>query len=768
MLKLTPPKITGAILAFFLFFIGLQHFVFSLSSGRENSDQYVVAAILRKIPLLSWLERLDYDTHLRWHVGGIHSNEIIVIDIHERSLKELGQFPFARSLYAKFLERLQSYGLKVVAFDITFPERERNESLQHLNLLKDELSGMSQARDAVQLVEKRVQIADGDRIFADSIRNSKMPIVMGFAFDGNRGEAEGKVDDQQFEIMKRFSIFRKQVSDNSFVHNMSNQKPITPHLQLLDAIPEHSSLGFFVAEPDEDSVIRRAPAVFNYGGMALASLAVRAVSSYLGVEPALVGEDGLSIQDREQTGKLHVPLTPQGSVYVRYYGLGKKVFKYVEFSDVVSDDPKVQKETAEKVKGKIAFVGTTAVGLKDLRASPLEKDYPGVEVHATIASNILTNKYMLQDQRYFLFGYIFTLFFSLFTAFMVYKVNPILAAPATLGLALVLQFVVQNYFFNLGVVVPSFLPTLAAFTVLFAGVLFRYFTEEKEKKKVRGAFSRYVSSAVVEEILKDHSKLKLGGQKKTLTVMFCDLKGFTKLSEHMDATKLTALLNEYFTRMTNIILKNKGTLDKYMGDAIMCFWGAPLDIPNHAELACKTAIEMVAELKEINRVWKEKHGITLEIRIGLHTGEMSVGNMGSEQVFSYTVMGDHVNLGSRLEGVNNIYGTSVVASEATKNAVNSSFHFRALDEVLVKGKEDSVKIFELLTSGEVKSKWMNTFTEALELYRSGNWMEAKKRFQNCLEEKPGDMPSLAMIDRINGLDGSPPENWNGIWKIESK
>ncbi len=769
MLKLTPFKISGFLLFLFCAIIGLQHFVFSISTQKNNSDMYVFNYFEDRLPFLKWLDRTDYDLHLQQQPQRMGHPDVVIVEVNERSIQELGQFPFARSIYSKLLFRLQEYGAKVAAFDITFPEKERNESQRQLRALREDILRTKGPKDpAISLIDARMAMHDGDKQFENALRQLKMPVVLGFAFTGDKAVKTGAKSEtpQQLELLKKFTIFRRQVSDNAFLHNLSERIAVLNHSELMAALPEQSSVAAITADPDEDSVIRQAVGALGYKGIALTSLAVRATAAYLGVEPILDGSDGLAIRDRGEEGKLYVPLSPAGTYLLRYYGKEGK-HNYIEFADVVSDDPDKRTKIESQIKGKIIFIGVTAIGLKDIRANPFSRDYPGVEVHATFASNVLERFFLVKDHRYFIFGYLFTILFGLIVSVMVYKMNPVLAALITLVISIALQFIVQRFFFNQGVVVPSFLPTFAGFIVLFVGVLFRYFTEEREKKKVRGAFSRYVSGAVVEEILKDQSKLKLGGQKKQLTVMFCDLKGFTKLSENMDATKLTAMLNEYFTRMTSIILKNQGTLDKYMGDAIMCFWGAPLDIPNHAELACKTAVEMVQELELINRVWKEKYNITISIRIGLHTGEMSVGNMGSEQVFSYTVMGDHVNLGSRLEGVNNIYGTTVIVSEATCKSVGGQFSFRELDRVLVKGKDESVKIFELLPTANLDSDWQQQYKNAHDAYAKGDWSTALQLFENCLKTRPDDGPCQTFIKRIQELR-DPPKDWDGIWKIESK
>jgi len=251
--------------------------------------------------------------------------------------------------------------------------------------------------------------------------------------------------------------------------------------------------------------------------------------------------------------------------------------------------------------------------------------------------------------------------------------------------------------------------------------------------------------------------------------MFVDLVDFTRLTEHLDATFVTQLLNEYFTRMTNILLRNKGTLDKYMGDGLMCFWGAPLELPYHAHLACLTAIEMRQELEKINEEWKGKHGFSIEIRIGVNTGVVAVGNMGSDQVFSYTVMGDHVNLGSRLEGVNTAYGTHIVVSAATAAGAGEGFLFRPLDRVQVKGREDFVDILELVSGAErCEPEWVHAFRTALGHYQAGDWEEAESAFGACLSLKPHDGPSRVFLERIRDFRILEPKDWAGVWKLSSK
>lgn len=773
MLKISPRFITIAVLLFFLSLIGIQHLVYFIRNQVTDSDLELVENIAESIPFLAWIERADYDMHLRYHRPGPIHPDVTIVEVSERSMQELGQFPFPRKIYSKLIKNLEKMGAKVVAFDITFPEKERNPAASQLKSILDDLEriGPSGAQ-AAQIVKNKVDLEDGDAIFGKALKESKLPSVIGFTFSGKSAVDSGaaNISKEQKELFQTaHSIFRSQANDNSYIHSMSKEIPILPHLELLRYLGGNSTLGSFIAEPGPDSVIRTVAVVITYEGTAFTSLSVRAVAAYLGVEPALFGDHGLRIKDREETGKMDVPLNPQGSAMVRYYG-GERKIKPIEFSDVISDDPKVQERIAKKLNGKIVFVGVTAVGLKDIRANPFSKDYPGVEVHATFASNILTHSYLEKDQRYFQYGYIFILLLGFMAAFLVYGMHPVVGFLLSIFVLALFQLGANEFFFNDGLVVPTIIPCISALSVFFSGLLYRYFTEEKEKKRVRSAFSRYVSGPVMDEILKDQSKLKLGGQKKDLTVMFCDLVGFTKLSESLDPTTLTMLLNEYFTRMTKIILARRGTLDKYMGDAVMCFWGAPIDIKDHAVWACQAALEMSVEIDQINRDWSGKYNVKIGMRIGIHSGEMNVGNMGSEQVFSYTVMGDNVNLGSRLEGVNNVYGTTIICSRPTKEAAGDKFRFRLLDKVRVKGKEEAVEIYELdgfQQEGE-DTKWISLFEKGWNSYAKGEWDKAEEEFYEVIGVRPEDMPTKVFLERIKELKQSQPKDWDGIWTFTSK
>jgi adenylate cyclase len=303
-------------------------------------------------------------------------------------------------------------------------------------------------------------------------------------------------------------------------------------------------------------------------------------------------------------------------------------------------------------------------------------------------------------------------------------------------------------------------------------VVIFYLTEEKSRKWITSIFGKYVSPIVIENLIKNPAGIKLGGEKRNITLFFSDIRGFTLLSEKLAPEDLVSLLNEYLTEMTSIIIKDQGLVDKYMGDAIMAFWGAPLDQPDHAELACLSSLEMIDKLRELNKKWKMEGIPSFKIGVGLNSGDAIVGNMGSNKRFDYTAMGDNVNLASRLEGLNKIYGTNIIISENTHKIIKDKFETRKLDVVKVKGKKKPILIYELISNNEkIKKKhkeFVNRFESSLELYFKRKWGEANKSFQKTLEIMDDDASHIFISRCQKFIKTPPPNDWDGSWEMETK
>jgi adenylate cyclase len=443
-------------------------------------------------------------------------------------------------------------------------------------------------------------------------------------------------------------------------------------------------------------------------------------------------------------------------------------YKYYPFSDVMQG-----KYEKEEFKDKIILIGATAADLHDDYFVPTSygKAMPGVEIHANIIQQMITGKSVEQASDTLTITMIFLA--SVIVALTIYYL-PIWLATIICAALMIVYLFAAIFAFNAGIILNLVYLPFAIVATYISNMTYYYLSEKKSRKKVIGAFEKYVSKEVVKEILDDPEKLKLGGERRTITIFFSDIRGFTTISEKLSPEELVKLLNEYLTEMTNIILTHNGVVDKYMGDAIMAFWNAPLDQPKHAELTCSTALEMEKRLKQLQKEWASRGVPPLEIGVGINTGPAVVGNMGSYERFDYTAMGDTVNLGSRLEGLNKQYGTRIIISETTKTAVEKKpFLVRKLDRVMVKGKKEPITIYELSSKKEDALDWyynvIEHFEKGLEEYFKQQWDKASHEFKSVLKIRPEDGPSKAFIERCEYFKHHPPEkDWDGVWVMKTK
>ncbi|NTW07395.1 MAG: CHASE2 domain-containing protein, partial [Syntrophaceae bacterium] len=661
--------------------------------------------------------------------------ETVIAAIDEKSLTELGRWPWPRATMAALVDRLKASGVKATGFDIVFSESDKADS-------------------------------DTDAILAKSITRAKN-ITLGYFFhlsdkdvahlsEKEISEHEDNIKNSRYQLV---NCNEKNADDSPLPKAYAPQT----NLKLFSAAAVNS--GFFNIMPDSDGSLRWAPLVIKFGSNYYSSLPLSVLQQYLdwpqlSLNLAGYGTESISI------GNTVIPTDESGRLLINYLG-PVKTFPHFSVSDILKG-----RIPAEKLRNKIVLVGATAIGIYDVRVTPFGAAYPGVEIHATVIDNILHRNFLIHSG--------FTRFIDLCTiillGLLMGLIIPRLKAVKGVFVALILIgiFVAANMFLfaRFNIWLNLIYPVLTMITIYLGITVYRYITEEREKKKIRGAFQYYLTASVINEMLKDPSKLKLGGDKKDLSVLFSDIRGFTTISEKLSPEELVHLLNEYLTAMTDIVFKYDGTLDKYMGDAIMAIFGAPLDQPDHARRACRTALDMMSELHRLQKKWREEGKPPLNIGIGINSGDMVVGNMGSQMRFDYTVMGDMVNLGSRLEGTNKEYGTNIIISEFTYNAVRDVMCCRELDRVRVKGKKLPVKIYELL--GEKKdedkfSEFISSFEEGLALYRASKWDEAIAAFQKTLSIKPEDAACILYIERCKNLkENPPPSPWDGVFTMTKK
>jgi adenylate cyclase len=553
--------------------------------------------------------------------------------------------------------------------------------------------------------------------------------------------------------------------------------------------------GFFSVSPDFEGTIRHYLPVRSYHGGFFPSLAMAAVAraSHAAVVP--VGDsqgyleevgtyvDSPGIHRGEAVVVAPVD-TLGGRMLINYVGpnvawrsagdrdaAGQPVCSgatcdRVSLADVLAGtfDPAL-------VKDKIVFLSVTALGTFDQRVTPFDSYGPGVYVHMNVAESFLSQRFIDNSAYLKTFEVLFLLGLAVLFGVLLPRIG-LAGQLATLPLGLSGTLAANIYAFNHGVQLATVTPLLEIVTLVFGVVFFQYFSTDKEKRQVRQAFQYYLTESVMTEMLADPSKLKLGGVKKELTVMFSDIRGFTTLSEMLEASEVAKTLNEYLTPMTNLVFQTGGTLDKYMGDAIMAFWGAPLDQKDHALKACQTACAMIERLDVMRAEWKAKGRPDIDIGIGLNSGNIHVGNMGSDIRFDYTVIGDDVNLASRLEGTNKSYGTRVILGENTYRMVAGEVVGRELGGVVVKGKKKPVTIFELRRMGAPnpdEARAISAFERGLAAYRRRAWDEAELCFGEVLTLWPHDGPSEKYLDDVAEKRAHAPDaGWDGVYVMKTK
>lgn len=559
------------------------------------------------------------------------------------------------------------------------------------------------------------------------------------------------------------------------------------------------NMGYFNADLDPDGTIRRKTMVARTGNYYMPSLALKTylvaknyhvdIQFFQNSKTGNKAVQNFYITDNENGETVfELPTDDQGRLIINYAG-PQKMFPYVSMADLLNDDETIRVEQRLFNQGrwnikeyqvnksdffhdKILVVGATAMGIYDLRVTPFDENYPGAETHLNIIDNLLRQDFLKtssQEEPYMLAGLlVLGLFLSLSLSYLGAISGLVLATASIISVGLFDRF----YLFNNGIIIAIILPLILTLSLYMSLTFYKYFTEERGKKELRNTFQKYVSPAIVDEVLKDPSNLELGGKKVRLTVFFSDVRGFTTISEKLDPRALTDLLNSYLTPMTDLVFQHRGTLDKYMGDAIMAFFGAPITYPDHAKWACRCALKHLEKLKELQEEYARMGLPQIDVGIGMNTGEVNVGNMGSETVRNYTVMGDAVNLASRLEGINKQYGTRIIISEFTYEDIKDSFVCREIDLVRVKGKAQPVRIYELIAEQQASPQMQEVLTffqQGYHFYHQKEWQKANDCFLQALHVRPDDEVSKLYIDRCkNYLTNPPPLDWDGVFVMTSK
>jgi len=749
----------------------------------------------RPMPMFDFISRMEYDSlDLRFQLRGKWKPDprIIIVGIDQHTEEELGHWPFSKHYFAQLVDRLREDGARVVAFDITFfqpdttagPLREWSAALE-----AQKKKGQTPNPALLAEITRREKAYDYDKEFGDAIQRFGR-VVLGNYFILDKREVEGISAENLDHYANNIAFFTfPQVRATSSAKGPQGYKnfiekyadnlllPVGAEANidvLTGAVAaEKGGTGFFTVTTDPDSVVRRVPLALPYGRDKdfgnwdlYASIDVQALRIFMGLstQQTILNYGDAGVASIEFGPDLIVKPDDLSRLLVNYHG-PSKTYPYVSFADVTQ-----KKFSAGAFKDKIVLVGATATGMSDMRATPFGSlDYPGVEIHANIIDNILNQQFLMRHAPQVIADVCAILFFGLPFGIVFALVPPrwLVTSVAVLAgfMGLVYWAFLHGWWLNL--IVPAV--TLLANSGFVA--LYRVLFEEGEKRKVRGAFGQYVSPEVIRRVLEEPESVR--PKKTSITVLFSDIRGFTTISESLDAQEMAGLLNDYLTEMTQIVFENRGTLDKYIGDAVMAFWGAPFAEPGHADRCVRTALAMLDRLAELHPVWREKGQPILEIGLGINTGTASVGNMGSVLRYGYTAIGDAVNLAARLEGLNKEYSTRILITESTYITLqDQSMLVRELDLIRVKGKLLPVTIYEVLSNqvaGQDGFERVALFNQAREAYKTRDWKKARNYFEDVLHHWPNDGPARVFLARCDDyLAEEPPVDWEGVYVMKHK
>lgn len=710
--------------------------------------------------LLQRLELMAFDIRLRVVkdiAPGSSANEaatkVVIVDIDERSLTEHGRWPWSRAKVATLLERLAQAGAAVVAFDVMFSEPEVNPAMEVASFLKKQGEGSHALAAELARFEESF---DRDRQFAGALRSKE--VVLGYTFQPHEPQRIGV-------LPQPLLVANPQIIPRS---SLAAMRGYTANLPLL----AHAALGsgFFSLIPDLDGVVRRAPLVARYNDQLFSSLALETLRHFLLADSIRLRTSLINgvetVEAVELAGFASIPTDADGQMIVPYHG-PQGSFPYISASAVLAGSV-----PAGRMEGAIVLVGTTAPGLFDLRSTPVQAVYPGVEIHANLIDAILAKRFLVQPAWAQGADFVVMVAAGLALALVLPFFSPLWQIIWTLavGTLLVLGNLVL---WRQGLVLSLAMPLILTGLLATCNLAYGFLVESRSRRQLKGMFGQYVPPQIVQEMSENPQKYSFEGETREMSVLFADIRGFTTLSETLTAGELKKLLNRFFTPMTRIIFETRGTIDKYVGDMIMAFWGAPVPDAQHAVQAIEAALRMLQETERLQRDFSEEGLPRIAIGIGINTGPMNVGDMGSEFRRSYTVLGDAVNLGSRLEGTTKYYGVGLVVGETTRAAAGEGFVFRELDLVRVKGKAQAIRVYEPVCrkggADEALQQELADYHRFLADFRARRWEEARAGFTRLRDAAPDRLLYGIYLERIEALSADDPgEGWDGVYERKEK
>ncbi len=705
-------------------------------------------------PPLKALRLRTFDFYQQLKPRDTQYRPVVIVDIDEKSLAAFGQWPWPRTLLADLVTKLTQLGSMAIGFDVIFAEPDRMSPA----LMAQGLKGLDAETRA-----KLSKLPNNDALFADALRRSRVTL----------GESGSQATSASTGAQPPSTGFAMMGSDPS--PYLFTYPGIIRNIPTLDMAAAGRGLLNVRAEPD--GIVRRIPLVMKAGGTVIPALTLEMLRVVTHAGAIRIKTNAAGIQNVAIPG-LEIPTDRNGQLWIYFspFDAGR----YVSAKDVL--EGRVPKSRMDR---RLVLIGTSAVGLHDLRTSPLEPALPGVEMHAQVLENILTKAALLRPNYAIGAELATAVAFSL----VIIALAPVLGAVTMLVLGGVVAAMLAAgswYFFTQHhILLDATYPLLSSFCIYLALIFINYFREQMQRRRIRFAFGQYLAPSLVEQLAHSHETLVLGGEERNMSILFSDVRDFTSLSEAYkdDPQGLTSLMNHFLTPMTNAIIEHNGTIDKYIGDAIMAFWNAPLHDPSQEINACEAALEMLRRVETLNRQREHEakqagqHFIPIKVGIGINTGRCVVGNMGSDLRFNYSVLGDTVNLASRLEGQSKTYGVPIIIGSKTAQAARDKFAVLELDCITVKGKREPETVYTVLGRADLArserfDRLRRTVEDMLARYRGRDFTGSAETIAHCREADDG-FGLTRLFDLYAGRIAAfqkdpPPEDWNGVFAFETK
>ena len=726
--------------------------------GRAVCVLLLVALALLRIwdpPPLEAMRLRTFDFYQLLKPRLAEQRPVVIVDIDEDSLKALGQWPWPRTLIADLITRLTQLGAVAIGFDIVFSEPDR---------LSPQLAAEAFRDLDPATREKLRSLPSNDQVLADAVRQSKVVL----------GQSGLPMPPPQAAAAppRQTGLATMGPDPSPYLVTFPGILRNIPVLEQAAA-----GRGLFTIRAERDGIVRRVPIVMKAQDLIVPSLTFEMLRVVTGAGAIIIKTDVAGIRSVAVPG-LELPTDRNGQLWI-HFGPHDRA-RYVSAKDVLEG-----RIPPDRVERRLVLIGTSAVGLLDLKTTPIDPSMPGVEIHAQVLETALAQS-LLSYPNYAIGA---ELFVALVAGLAIIALAPILAAPTLLAMGAVVTALligVSWYFYDQSKILLDFTyPLLSSFVIYLTLMFINYFREQVQRRRVHTAFGQYLAPALVEQLAHSHEKLVLGGEERDMTIMFSDVRGFTTIAElyKHDPQGLTTLMNRFLTPLTNAIIDHKGTIDKYMGDAIMAFWNAPLHDPTHELNACQAALEMLARVETLNLARKEEakqsghHFVPLKIGVGINTGQCVVGNIGSDLRFNYSVLGDSVNLASRLEGQSKTYGVATIVGSKTAEVVRNKFAVLELDFIVVKGKTEPEIIYTILGGEEIArdshfQKLHELNVKMLSCYRGRDWKGTTEAIEMCrvLDDRYGlkRLHDLYQARIRDFQENPPPLDWNGAFALETK